>query len=408
MPEAESSNSKSDHNKPTDFAPSEAGNDASSSECPETFKAAPSDRSSQGTWQTSLPEIPPAPPVAAKTPSQSPHLVAANEATQKIKATIADDLALQDRLSRITSQHLIKLAESVKATASELPKPFQPIEQFKKATPCSAVWDGTDPKERCRYCQHCGLQVYDLAGLELPEAKALIFKRENRKNVTLFKRADGKFLTNDCPVAGTRKRTLILTIIGGSLLLSCLLGLSLTMPPPPKPATRTVSQPQNTKTDNIDLGQTKASIPTTQEPASQIVAGLGRKRQKIETKFGVIYVPADQRPVYTKQSSAPSFNLLNPTEQMVPRSGTTTGPGGVYQTLPQPDKKAVDTDSPGNPSSSLLPAEPVKPPLPTQQGMQVGAAEQTTEWTESNNPAKNSTTGAQHKGSGVTYYGQSR
>ena len=110
--------------------------------------------------------------------------------------------------------------------------PFKPIEKFKQATPCSALWEGTDPKERVRYCEQCKRQVYDFAGLELPEAEALIFKRENRKNVTLFKRVDGKFLTSDCPVGVKKRLTLILANVGGVVLLCCVLALFLSTPKP--------------------------------------------------------------------------------------------------------------------------------------------------------------------------------
>ncbi len=68
--------------------------------------------------------MPLVPATAAKTPDQSPHPVAANQATQKIKATLEDRQALQETLSRVTAEHQIKLAELVKATDSEPAKPF--------------------------------------------------------------------------------------------------------------------------------------------------------------------------------------------------------------------------------------------------------------------------------------------
>ncbi len=58
--------------------------------------------------------------------------------------------------------------------------------------------------------------------MDLPEAEELIFKREERRNAALFKRADGKFMTKDCPVAVKKKYGMIMMIAGGILVLAIL------------------------------------------------------------------------------------------------------------------------------------------------------------------------------------------
>jgi hypothetical protein len=60
--------------------------------------------------------------------------------------------------------------------------------------------------------------VYNFAGLEQPEADELIFQRENRRNATLYKRADGNYMTVNCPVEVKRKRDMVyMSVIGGVL-----------------------------------------------------------------------------------------------------------------------------------------------------------------------------------------------
>src|SRR5262249_26791650 len=102
-------------------------------------------------------------------------------------------------------------------------------------------WNDTKGQERFRSCAKCQMCVYNFEGLELPEAQALIYKRENRRKFTLYKRTDGKFMTCDCPVALKNRRDMILISVGGIALLIAAIVITIMMPPPPKPAV--VEQP---------------------------------------------------------------------------------------------------------------------------------------------------------------------
>jgi hypothetical protein len=56
---------------------------------------------------------------------------------------------------------------------------------------------GTDA---ARFCDQCELHVYDFSQMTRVEAEALVSHTEGRICGRLFRRADGKILTKDCPV----------------------------------------------------------------------------------------------------------------------------------------------------------------------------------------------------------------
>lgn len=189
--------------------------------------------------------MPPKPAAGAKwsartgqsVPNLPPHLRSAMEETPvETVRTLLDHEALKGVVSRNFADKEVKVAELKLAQAAEPPKPYLPIDNYKKATPCGAIWENKEGREKVSFCEQCKCQVYDFTGMELPQAEELIFKRENRRNVQLFKRQDGKFLTADCPVGIRRKRNLILAAAAGILLVVSSLVMLIMMPPPPKPA----------------------------------------------------------------------------------------------------------------------------------------------------------------------------
>ncbi len=191
----------------------------------------------------------------------------------KLARTKLDPDEMRKTVSKSISQTEIKVAELIEARANEPPKPFHPIENYRAASPCSVRWEGTDPKERVRICQSCKLQVYDFTGLEQPEADELILQRENRQNAPLFKRADGKFLTSDCPLALKKKREQMLSIGGGVVLLVILLvWLILSPKPAPNVVTQSPSsQEQAVGSDADDHSADGAASSTSGQPASLVV-----------------------------------------------------------------------------------------------------------------------------------------
>jgi hypothetical protein len=116
------------------------------------------------------------------------------------------------------------------------PKPMQPIQKYREATPCKTAWEEMDGTGRVRFCKQCQLQAYDFSKMDLSEAEDLVFQRENKRAASFYKRKDGKFLTSDCPV-GVRRRTSIILAVGVS---AALVVLTVTMlsslSPPLRPA----------------------------------------------------------------------------------------------------------------------------------------------------------------------------
>ncbi|MCC7531075.1 MAG: hypothetical protein IT342_21335 [Candidatus Melainabacteria bacterium] len=155
-----------------------------------------------------------------------------------VPKTMLDHSLILQNLSVSIARSQEKLAQKVAEKEAEPPKPCIPIENYKMAQKtCPFTWGEMDaPKDRFRYCDKCNANVYNFAGMDLPEAEELIFKREERRNAPLFKRADGKFMTRDCPFALKKKYGLAMMVAGGILVLAILAGLSMLMPPPPKPA----------------------------------------------------------------------------------------------------------------------------------------------------------------------------
>jgi hypothetical protein len=71
--------------------------------------------------------------------------------------------------------------------------------ELKLATPCSVSWDSMKGDARARFCEQCGLNVYDVQNLTAAEVKEILEKKEGKVCGLLFFRADGTLITKDCP-----------------------------------------------------------------------------------------------------------------------------------------------------------------------------------------------------------------
>lgn len=140
----------------------------------------------------------------------------AEPARQFVAKTMLDHSVLLDTLNKYAERKSERAAEEAKERADQPAVEFHPVDSKKLAQACAWRWDDEHSKDRFRYCANCQTQVYNFAGLELPEAEALVFKRENKRNPTLYKRADGKFMTRDCPVQVSRKKRIVLFSIAGA------------------------------------------------------------------------------------------------------------------------------------------------------------------------------------------------
>jgi hypothetical protein len=125
-----------------------------------------------------------------------------------VAKTLLDCDVLANMLQKFQVHKVEVAAEEAQIRASLPGVEFHPVDSKKLAKRCAWRWDD-DSTERFRYCQTCKSQVYNFEGLELAQAEALILIRENKRNATLYKRPDGKFMTQDCPVQVKKKRTIV-------------------------------------------------------------------------------------------------------------------------------------------------------------------------------------------------------
>jgi hypothetical protein len=78
------------------------------------------------------------------------------------------------------------------------------LESLRIAKPCPADWDDMAGDDRTRHCATCDLDVHDLSALSRTDAEAFIRGRAGQRTcIQLWRRADGRVLTSDCP-AGVR------------------------------------------------------------------------------------------------------------------------------------------------------------------------------------------------------------
>ncbi len=179
-------------------------------------------------------------PKTIAAPDAEPAAAVKPKRQQFVAKTMLDHSILWDTVSKFEAKMEERVAEQLLERANEPIKPFIAIVCKKQATPCAFIWDATETKERFRYCDLCKTPVYNFAGLEQPEADELIFQRENRRNATLYKRADGKYMTVNCPVEVKRKRDMIYMSVGGVFLAIAAIAIMVLMPRPPKPEPKAV------------------------------------------------------------------------------------------------------------------------------------------------------------------------
>lgn len=209
------------------------------------------------------------------------------ETTQQryVARTMLDTDLIREQLTE-SIQRMEALAEEEAKRKALEPKPeFIPIDKFEPATPCKWKWNEEEITGHVAYCELCGIQVYNFEGLQLPEAQKIIFQREGKNNPTLYRRKDGKFMTQDCPIE-TRKqkniRTIVIAIIAFFVFFVILIPLlspktpiggapveqTPSQPPPAKHETQTTSEetsapgpqstgsPSNTNTRSTGTGST--------------------------------------------------------------------------------------------------------------------------------------------------------
>ena len=66
------------------------------------------------------------------------------------------------------------------------------------ASPCSVPWDSMSGDERRRFCGQCRLHVHDTSRMTRAEVESLVETTGGHCCLKLWRRADGRVVTQDC------------------------------------------------------------------------------------------------------------------------------------------------------------------------------------------------------------------
>lgn len=132
----------------------------------------------------------------------------------RVRGELAAIDAVDSRARAIESE----LARDAKKDPRSLPL----LDRVRVASPCTASWDDMVGDERSRFCGACGKNVYDLSAMARDEAERFVREAEGGACVRLARRADGRVVSNDCPV-GAKKKRVRLAVLGavGAALVGC-------------------------------------------------------------------------------------------------------------------------------------------------------------------------------------------
>jgi hypothetical protein len=269
-----------------------------------------------------------------------------------VAKTMLDHSVLSEQLVKSQQKEKMKAAYIAQERANEPAIEFEEVDSKKMASPCVWTWtESGSNKGRVRACDKCQTHVYDFSGLEMSQAEALVFKHESKKKFNLYKRADGKFMTTDCPVQARRKRSLILICVVGALVVICAVALMLLMPPPPQtPAPAAVPGRSNeatlpgTKAGSHNAAQPDDSSSSNPAPSAGSSSGsstatsgkmhfeAGSASQQNSPNPGLFpTVTATPKPTVQTNSPAPGESSSSTsTNQSTTTTTTSTGAGDKY------------------------------------------------------------------------------
>lgn len=74
------------------------------------------------------------------------------------------------------------------------------LDEVMIAAPCSVGWDSMRGDDKVRFCDKCELNVYNLSGMSDSEAEELLQISGSSICISLYRRADGTIITDNCPV----------------------------------------------------------------------------------------------------------------------------------------------------------------------------------------------------------------
>ncbi len=189
---------------------------------------------------------PPSPISGRSEPNLPPHLREKVQKTDEavVAKTKLDYDAVTEVVIETVARKEVLVAEQMSFQQGEPVKPFVPIENYENATPCAA---STDKKDRVGFCEKCHWRYYDFTGMEMPQAEELVYKMEGLSKFKLYKRADGKFLTRDCPIGRKQKLIKVSAIAAATTLFAYIVILSILAPHPKVEPAKTVETSQPAK-----------------------------------------------------------------------------------------------------------------------------------------------------------------
>ncbi len=249
-----------------------------------------------------------------------------------IAKTKIDFEACRDVVTRVVTTQEIKIGELMKSASPAARQKIKlAITQYKKAAPCATRWDDMSGGDRFRLCGQCKLYLYDFKDLEENEAKEIVYQREEKEKASFFRRADGRFLTANCPVGVKRQRNLILACTVTLALLLCGTAIAFLGPRPEPAASPTVEPAARWDIDSMD-----ASEPVHPAPASAD-SGQGADNQPAQGQPVDTGPPLSQPSDDTvfRQAPEPQQAPVQPVApQQTPESGSTPNSSGYSYDQP--------------------------------------------------------------------------
>lgn len=312
---------------------------------------------------------------------------------RRLKAPLVDKTKLDvdaviDMAASAKSEHDAKLREELETRVPEPSRTLQPLANYRTAARCSSVCKNTTKEDRVNFCEQCRLRVYDFSEMERPEAEELIFKMEGRRDVILFKRLDGKFLTSDCPIGVRKKLINIAATAFGAATMTGLAALLLTQAPqtPAQAAKADVVVNMGSPHRSLHIattpipgsksGASSKSGSTLNDPYSNVVSLDAikeyQKTHDLQAVPSAVEQPQPEQAPTNSQSTEGAGAIAQPNMQSsgqgtpVQAGEPATAPPSSTQSAPA---KSIDRPIQQSPGGAILPPSDQQAPNSSQQPM---------------------------------------
>lgn len=100
------------------------------------------------------------------------------------------------------------------------------ILKFRVTAPCPVSWESMEgSSEKVRFCHQCSKNVHNISAMSSEEAVELLQRSDQRVCAFMYKRADGSFITHDCPEALKAFRKSISKLVSFAISVVVFLGI---------------------------------------------------------------------------------------------------------------------------------------------------------------------------------------